>query len=79
MSSAALVGKLGTVTTRVRGGDKAGEVRVVVEGVPHFYLGFAPTEIAVGTQVLIIGLRGARQIVVEPWTQPDLTAPPTPS
>jgi membrane protein implicated in regulation of membrane protease activity len=64
-----LIGKIGSVTTRVRGGDLAAEVRVVVAGLPHHYLAYCPEALAVGTKVLVVGTRGARQIDVEPWTQ----------
>jgi membrane protein implicated in regulation of membrane protease activity len=64
-----LIGKIGSVTTRVRGGDRPGEVRVVVAGLPHHYIAFCHEALPVGTKVLVIGTRGARQVDVEPWTQ----------
>ena len=42
MTRADLVGKIGSVTTRVRGGELAGEVRIVVSGLPHYYLAYCP-------------------------------------
>ncbi len=68
MRGQALVGKLGVVVTAVGGGDRAGEIRVVVAGIPHHYLAYAAEPIPVGTHVLVIHFRGARQVDVEPWS-----------
>jgi membrane protein implicated in regulation of membrane protease activity len=65
-----LVGKVGQVVRAVRGGNRPGEVRVVVEGVPHYYLAYCAHPIPADTTVLVINARGARQIDVEPWSQP---------
>jgi membrane protein implicated in regulation of membrane protease activity len=64
----ALVGKVGVVVTAVRGGDRAGEIRVVVQGIPHHYLAYAAEPIPIGAHVLVIHFRGARQVDVEPWS-----------
>jgi hypothetical protein len=55
------------VIIAVRGGNLPGEVRVVVEGIAHYYLAYAATAIPAGVDVLVINSRGARQIDVEPW------------
>jgi hypothetical protein len=65
-----LVGKLGLVTIRVRGGPLPGEVRLVVQGIPHYYIAYCGQALAVGEQVLVINSRGAHQLDVEPWQQP---------
>jgi membrane protein implicated in regulation of membrane protease activity len=65
----ALVGKVGSVTMRVRGGPLPGEVRLVVQGIPHYYIAYCGQALAVGEQVLVINNRGARQLDVEPWQQ----------
>jgi hypothetical protein len=67
VASQALVGTLGSVTIKVRGGTLPGEVRVVVQGIAHYYIAYAEQPIPVGRQVLVINARGARQIDVEPW------------
>jgi len=67
MATRSLVGSLGIVHLRVRGGELAGEVRVVVEGLPHYYLAYAPHAIEAGEQVVVINNRGGRQLDVEPW------------
>ncbi|MFD0520832.1 hypothetical protein [Paractinoplanes durhamensis] len=53
--------------TAIRGGERAGEVRLKVDGLAHYYLAFAATPIAAGAEVLVINHRGARQVDVEPW------------
>ena len=65
-----LVGKVGRVVRAVRGGSLPGEVRVVVAGVPHYYLAYCADAVPADTTVLVINIRGARQIDVEPWSQP---------
>lgn len=72
-----LVGELGSVTLAVRGGGLPGEVRVVVEGIPHYYIAFSEYPIPVGEQVLVINVRGGRQIDVEPWELTRLVRDPS--
>jgi membrane protein implicated in regulation of membrane protease activity len=62
-----LIGLVGRVVHAVRGGEQAGEVRIVVDGLAHYYLAYAATAIPAGAQVLVINNRGARQVDVEPW------------
>lgn len=72
MTSQKVVGRVGTVLRGIRGGDLPGEVRLVINGIAHYYLGFAATTLPAGTAVLVINNRGARQVDVEPWP----TVPP---
>lgn len=74
VSSSSLVGVVGTITEAVRGGDLPGEVRIVVQGLPHFYLAYCDQALASGQQVLVINNRGARQLDVEPWAHTDFGA-----
>jgi hypothetical protein len=67
MSSLA-VGLVGVVVSRIRGGERPGEVRVVHGGLPHAYIAYCDDPVAVGAEVLVIHSRGARQVDVEPWT-----------
>jgi hypothetical protein len=69
VTSQALVGKVGLVTVRVRGGALPGEIRLVVQGIPHYYIAYCGQALAVGEHVLVINNRGARQVDVEPWQQ----------
>jgi len=71
-----VVGKVGTVVTGIRGGERPGEVRLVVAGIAHYYLAYAAKALPAGTDVLVINNRGARQVDVEPWpTVPPGKAP----
>jgi len=65
-----LVGKVGLVTVRVRGGPLPGEVRLVVQGIPHYYIAYCGQALAVGEHVLVINSRGASQLDVELRQQP---------
>ena len=62
-----LVGRVGRLVHAVRGGDLAGEVRIVVDGLAHYYLAYSESAIPTGTEVLVINSRGARQVDVEAW------------
>lgn len=66
------MGRVGTVVTGIRGGERPGEVRLVVAGIAHYYLAYAALALPAGTDVLVINNRGARQVDVEPWP----TVPP---
>lgn len=68
MSTYDLVGHTGTVCAGVRGGERPGEIRVVIAGLPHYYLAYCADSVAVGQQVLIIHDRGTRMVDVEPWS-----------
>jgi hypothetical protein len=63
----AVVGKVGCVVRAVRGGPLPGEARVVIAGLPHYYIAFCDEPLAIGVDVLVINNRGSRQIDVEPW------------
>jgi membrane protein implicated in regulation of membrane protease activity len=62
-----LVGRTGVVTTAVRGGEQPGEARVVVEGIPHYYLAYCSSPLPAGAEVLVINARGQRRVDVEQW------------
>lgn len=68
------MGLVGTVVTRIRGGERPGEVRVLYAGLPHTYIAYADTALPVGAHVLVINDRGARRIDVEPWGPPVMDA-----
>ena len=63
-----LVGRVGSVTHRVRGGEQPGEICVVVGGLPQQLLAYCPTAVPAGAPVLVVRVRGPRQVDVEPWT-----------
>jgi hypothetical protein len=70
VTSQTLVGKVGSVVRAVRGGSLPGEVRLVVEGIPHYYIAYCAVAVAIDTEVLVINNRGSREIDVEPWLEP---------
>lgn len=72
MADQSAVGKVGRVTTRVRGGALPGEVRVVVAGVPHYYIAYCTEPLTAGREILVINNRGGRQLDVEPWGHPSV-------
>ncbi|WP_319459607.1 hypothetical protein [Micromonospora sp. RTP1Z1] len=67
MDGQSLVGRIARVVHPLRGGDRPGEVRVVVDGIAHYYLAYTSVPVPAGAEVLIINNRGARQVDVEPW------------
>ena len=67
MTDQGLVGREGRVTTAIGGGAKPGEIRVVVEGLPHYLIAYADEPIEADEPVLVIDSRGARQFDVVPW------------
>ena len=69
-----LVGRVGEVVTRIRGGNVPGEVSLVVAGSRELYTAFAVDEVPIGTSVLVINNRGLRELDVEPWSFPGLGA-----
>jgi hypothetical protein len=69
-----LVGRIGEVVTRIRGGDTPGEVSLVVAGSRELYTAFAVDELPIGTSVLVINNRGLRELDVEPWSFPGFGA-----
>jgi hypothetical protein len=75
VTSQTVVGKVGTVLSGIRGGDLPGEVRLVINGIAHYYLGYAATALPAGAAVLVINNRGARQVDVEPWPTVPLDGP----
>ena len=67
-----VVGKLGTVVTRIRGGDLPGEVRVPVRGASETFIAFSAAPVERHTTVLVFHSRGHRAVDVEPapWAAP---------
>lgn len=67
-----VVGKLGTVVTRIRGGDLPGEIRVTVRGTHETFIAYSHTPVERHETVLVFHSRGHRQVDVEhaPWAAP---------
>jgi hypothetical protein len=64
------VGRLGHVVTRIRGGEKPGEVTIPIRGGAEVYLAYCDQPVERSTPVLVIGTRGSRCLDVVPWTRP---------
>jgi membrane protein implicated in regulation of membrane protease activity len=69
---AEVIGKVGTVCTRIRGGALPGEVHVSVRGSTETFIAYCPTSVERHATVLVIHSRGARAVDVEPapWAAP---------
>ena len=64
-----VVGKVGTVLTRIRGGALPGEVRLPVRGTTETFIAYCPTPVERYETVLVVHSRGERAVDVEhaPW------------
>jgi hypothetical protein len=67
MTNDAPIGVTGVVTIATRGADGPGEVLATVRGSRESYLAWSPQPLAKGTNVLVVGVRSARTVDVEPW------------
>lgn len=70
MVDASAVGRTGVLTHATRGRDGPGEVRVPIRGGTEIYLAWSDEPLAEGTDVLVVGSRGARALDVVVWTDP---------
>ena len=61
-----VVGRVGHVTTRIRGADKPGEVTVSVRGGAECFIAYSDTPIERSTEVLVVASRGHRSVDVIP-------------
>lgn len=61
-----VVGKLGTVVTRIRGGERPGEVRVPVRGTHETFIAYSDAPIERDEPVLVFNSRGPRAVDVAP-------------
>jgi membrane protein implicated in regulation of membrane protease activity len=67
VSDASAIGCVGTLTVATRGDRGAGEVLVAVRGSKEAFLAWSDEPLPKGAQVLVVEVRGARTVVVEPW------------
>jgi membrane protein implicated in regulation of membrane protease activity len=68
MHDRAVVGCLGEVVVRIRGGDAPGEVSVRVRGTLESFIAYADRAIERGETVLVVTSRGNRAVDVVPWS-----------
>jgi membrane protein implicated in regulation of membrane protease activity len=66
-----VVGCVGSVIVATRGEAGAGEVLLNVGGSKEAYLAWSDQPLPRGTEVLVIDVRGARTVLVEPWPGSD--------
>jgi membrane protein implicated in regulation of membrane protease activity len=59
---------VGDVSVATRGVAGPGEVLLNVRGSKEAYLAWSEQPLPRGTEVLVIDIRGARTLLVEPWT-----------
>lgn len=64
MADASVIGQVGEVVVRVRGDDRPGEIVATSHGVPERFIAFADEALDVGASVLVIAVRGPRQVDV---------------
>jgi hypothetical protein len=67
MADDTLIGATGVLSVATRGSAGPGEVRVTVRGAWEHYLAWSLQPLAKGTDVLVVGVRSARTVDVEPW------------
>jgi membrane protein implicated in regulation of membrane protease activity len=67
VSEASVIGCVGSLIVATRGVAGAGEVLLNVRGTKEAYLAWSEQPLPRGTEVLVIDVRGARTVVVEPW------------
>jgi membrane protein implicated in regulation of membrane protease activity len=70
-----VIGCVGTLVVATRGEGGAGEVLLTVRGSKEAFLAWSDEPLPKGTMVLVIDVRGARTVVVEPWHDPVLFGP----
>ncbi|MCV7438237.1 hypothetical protein H7K35_13775 [Mycobacterium seoulense] len=67
VSDASAIGCVGMLTVATRGDRGAGEVLVTVRGAKETFLAWSDSPLPKGAEVLVVDIRGARTVVVEPW------------
>jgi hypothetical protein len=60
-------GCVGVIVVATRGTAGPGEAMLTVRGSREAYLAWSVDPLPKGTEVLVIGTRGARTVDVEPW------------
>ena len=73
-----VVGKLGTVVTRIRGSELPGEVRVAVRGTHEVFIAYCAEPVERHETVLVFHSRGHRAVDVEPAPWGALPPDPAP-
>ena len=66
-----MIGREGTVTVAIRGGNRPGEVLVPTNGGTETYLAYSDEPIPSGAQIVVYDVRGGRRLGVMPLTPPE--------
>lgn len=67
MADESLIGQVGEVVVQVRGNDRPGEIIATSHGVPERFIAYADEPLERGTSVLVVSVRGPRQVDVIAW------------
>ena len=73
VGDASVIGCVGSLIVATRGVAGAGEVLLKVRGTKEAYLAWSEQPLPRGTEVLVVDVRGARTVLVEPWPGPSLS------
>jgi membrane protein implicated in regulation of membrane protease activity len=68
-----VVGCIGSLIVATRGVVGPGEVLLTVRGSKEAYVAWSDQPLPRGTEVLVIDIRGARTVLVEPWPGLDFS------
>ena len=68
-----VIGCVGSLIVATRGVAGAGEVLLNVRGTKEAYLAWSEQPLPRGTEVLVVDVRGARTVLVEPWPGSSLS------
>ena len=72
MGDVSVIGCVGSLIVATRGAAGAGEVLLNVRGTKEAYLAWSEQPLPRGAEVLVIDVRGARTVLVEPWPRSRL-------
>jgi len=64
VADSSVIGQVGEVVVRVRGGDLPGEIVASVHGIRETFLAYADKPLERGASVLVVAVRGPRQVDV---------------
>jgi hypothetical protein len=73
VAEASVIGCVGSLTVATRGMAGAGEVLLNVRGTKEAYLAWSEQPLPRGTEVLVVDVRSARTVLVEPWPGSSLS------
>ena len=69
VSDASAIGCVGKLSVATRGDRGPGEVVVTMRGSKETLLAWSDEPLPKGSKVLVVEVRGARTVVVEPWNE----------